>query len=81
MDHNVVLNNLDDNLLSVYVAKYVDDMTVIDIADNTVKTNIDPSPSKPMHTLYPEQTQHAFNTISNTATKKGLKINDQKTQY
>ena len=37
LDHNVVLNNLDDELLETYVAKYVDDMTVIKVANNSVK--------------------------------------------
>ena len=41
LDHNVVLNNLDNDLLSVYVAKYVDVMTVIDTVDNNVHTEFD----------------------------------------
>ena len=32
LDHNVVLNNLDDDLLEIYVAKYIDDMTLIDLS-------------------------------------------------
>ena len=60
LDHNVVLNNLDDDLLSIYIAKYVDDMTLIDMVDNTVQTVVDTSPVKPLHTIYPEKTQEAF---------------------
>ena len=41
LDHNVVLNNLDDDLLDVYVAKYIDDMTIIDTVNQTVRTEID----------------------------------------
>ena len=41
LNHNVVLNNLDDDLLDVYIAKYVDDMTVIDTVDSSVRTEID----------------------------------------
>ena len=61
LDHNIVLNdNFDDDLLSVYVAKYVDDMTLIDVADNTVITDIDSSGNRPLHTIYPDKTQAAF---------------------
>ena len=53
LDHNVVLNNLDDSTLEVYVAKYVDDMTIIDTVDNSVRTEIDSTSSRPVHTIYP----------------------------
>ena len=33
-----------------------------------------------MHKIYPEKYQAAFNTISSRAERKGLKINDEKTQ-
>ena len=52
LDHNVVLNNLDDNLLQVYVAKYVDDMTVIDKVDNSVRTVIDDTHTQSPYTRY-----------------------------
>ena len=41
IEHNIVLNNLDDDILEVYVAKYIDDMTLIDVVPNTVTTEID----------------------------------------
>ena len=42
LDHNVVLNNLDSEMNeSVHVAKYVDDMTVIETVPNTVTTSIE----------------------------------------
>ena len=80
LDHNIVLKNLDDNLLEVYVAKYVDDMTVIDTVGHEVTTDIDASGSRQMHNIHPTKTQEAFSTISTNATKKGLRINYQKTQ-
>ena len=43
LDHKVVLNDLDDEVLSIYVAKYVDDMTMIETVDNIVCTEIDNS--------------------------------------
>ena len=66
-------------MLSVYIAKYVDDMTMIDTVDNSVKTDIDSSSNKPSHTVYPDKTQEAFNIICERAQRKGLKINDKKT--
>ena len=53
LDHYVVLNNLDDDLLQVYMPKYVDDMTVIDITDKTDRT----TNHRQLHTIYPQKTQ------------------------
>lgn len=80
LDHNVVLNDLDDDVLDSYVAKYVDDMTIIDTVDASVKMDIDTSTNRPLHTIYPEATQNAFTSISNKASAKGFKINEKKTQ-
>ena len=55
LDHNVVLNNLDDELLQVYIAKYMDDMTIIDIVNNSVATIVDDSASRPVHIISPEK--------------------------
>ena len=78
LDHNVVLNNVDDDVLDVYIAKYVDDMTLIDTVKQSVKTDIDTSGNKPLHTIHPLATQNAFNNISRKATNKGLKINEKR---
>ena len=43
LDHNVVLNNLDDDLLQFYIAKYIDDLAIIDTVGNNVRTDIDTS--------------------------------------
>ena len=80
LDHNVVLNNLDDDLLEIYVAKYVDDMTLIDVVPNSVPTDIDTNNTRPLHTIYPQRSQDSFNSIVHKAEQKGLKINDSKTQ-
>ena len=80
IDHNVVLNNLDDNILDIYIAKYVDDMALIDIVDNEVQTTVDNTANRPLHTFQPPKTQAAFNQISRKANSKGLKINEDKTQ-
>ena len=80
LDHNVVLNNLDDDLLDIYVAKYINDMTLVDVADNEVPTDIDTSGNRALHTIYPGRSQEAFGKIAAKAEDKGLKINDDKTQ-
>ena len=80
LDHNVVLNNLDDDLLSVYIAKYVDDMTIIDTVENSVPTVVDDNHSRPIHIIALEKSQNAFRSICKKSSVKGLKINDQKTQ-
>ena len=80
LDHNVVLNNLDDDHLGIYEAKYIDDMTLVDVAPNDIPTDIDNTGNRPHHTIYPQRSQLAFNSISIKAEAKGLKINDEKTQ-
>ena len=73
MDHNAVLENLDDSLDEIYKAKYVDDITLIEtVKENRNKTNT--------HTFTPPETQRAINTISNWAVQKQMKLNTNKTQ-
>ena len=55
LDHNVVLNDLDDELLDIYVAKYVDDMTIIETVTSNFPTTIDTSGSRPLHTIRPSK--------------------------
>ena len=78
LDHNIILNNLDDNVLEVYVAKYIDNMTIVDTVGNEVRTEIDSSGNRKLHTIYPPETQQAFTSILNRSADKGLKINDIK---
>ena len=82
LDHNVVLNNLDDgiNEEGLYVAKYVDDLMVIETVPSHINTMIDSTGNRPMHHFNPSGTQRAFDKISKKSTEKGLKIYDQKTQ-
>ena len=55
----------------MYVAKYVDDMTIIDTIDNTVRTDIDSTPNRPLHTVLStstqKKTQEAFRVICDNA--------------
>ena len=83
LDHNAVLNDLDtdlENSPSLYTAKYVDDMTLIDTVDSNTLTNITTTETRPLHTFTPPQSQQAFRTIKRRAEEKSLKINETKTQ-
>ena len=80
IDHNAVLESLDDNLLDIYIAKYVDDITLIEAIPKYVTTDIDNQTDKPTHTFLPPKSQYALDTIANNATKKSMVINKKKTQ-
>ena len=52
LDHNVVLDNLDSELnKAVHVAKYVDNMTMIETVPNNVQTTINTDGNRPLHCL------------------------------
>ena len=81
LDHNVVLNDLDKDLPdSIYLAKYVDDLTLVETVSNTVTTSIDNSGNRQLHSIKPADSQQAFNMIKRRAEAKGLEINSKKTQ-
>ena len=78
------MNDLDDDIncedSQLYIAKYVDDLTIIDTADMSTPTEVDGSGNRPMHTIYPQDTQKAFDDIRKKTEEKELKINEKKTQ-
>ena len=78
LDHNAVLESLDDNLLDIYIAKYVDDITLIEAVPKSVATDIDIQTTKPTHTFLPPKSQYALETIAYNATKKNMVINKKK---
>ena len=83
LDHNAVLNDLDSNLAatnSLYVAKYVDDMTVIETVESDVECIVSNEESKPLHTFQPPKSQHAFDSVKEKAENKNLRLNEEKTQ-
>ena len=54
LDHNVVLDDLDNEVDdNIYVAKYVDDLTMIETVNGDIKTEISLEPSKPHHKFEP----------------------------
>ena len=74
LDHNVCLNDLDEELTedNPYIAKYVDDLTIIDTVDNDTRTEVDNTDKKPLHTIYPQKTQEAFDKIKKRTEEKNL---------
>ena len=57
LDHNAVLESLDDDLLDIYVAKYIDDITVVE----AVPKDIDFTYSDlEEHIFHPQQSQVAL---------------------
>ena len=81
LDHNVVLNDLDQGLnKDIYIAKYIDDMTMVDTIPLGTPHTVNSEGTKQLVTLYPTRPEKAFNKICKSAEKRGLKINSQKTQ-
>ena len=78
LDHNVVLNNLDDDLLSVYVAKYVDDMTTAETIDKDANYYMDEAYER--REIHAELTEKSIIDLKKTCGEKHLLINDKKTQ-
>ena len=65
LDHNVVLNDFDDSIDDeIYIAKYIDDMTMIDPIPVSTPHTIDTSGNRNTHLLTPHRSEKAFNTIS-----------------
>ena len=81
LDHNVVLDDIDDKVNpSIYVAKYVDDLTKIETVESDVTTSINNENSRPLHSFCPMSSTESFESIKTRSKEKGLKINDSKTQ-
>ena len=69
LGHNAVLESLDDNLLRIYTAKYVDDITIVEALDKDIPYDEDSSGNKPRRTVHPTNTQIALDTIATRAKK------------
>ena len=81
LDHNVVLNNLDDEVdPTTHVAKYVDDMTLIETVPAEVETEVNVEGNRPLHIIKPKTIKQSFMKIKIKSESKGLKINEGKTQ-
>ena len=79
----MVLNDLDvgiEGSPSLYAAKYVDDMTLIETVPKNIEVTIEEDGNRPVHKFKPEASQNAFDLIRTRAEDTHLKINEQKTQ-
>ena len=80
LDHNAVIESLDDNIQNIHIAKYVDDITMLDVVDKEVAIEEDNTGVCLKHTFNPPNSQLALQTIVTRATEKSMKINTSKTQ-
>ena len=63
LDHNAVLESLDDNLLGIYVAKYVDDITMIETIPKDYPYQLTEEEAISKQVIHPEHTQNALDII------------------
>lgn len=78
MDHNAVLEFINDNIDSQDMYKYVDDLTLEERIEKSVPYLQDSSEERTSHTFKAEKTQATFDLLSENCASKGLKINDEK---
>ena len=81
LDHNAVLESLDDDLLGIHIAKYVDDITIIEPVSKDIAVKEDLSNSRPLHTFQPPHAQIALDTIATRAKDKKMQINKKRPKY
>ena len=74
LDHNAVLESLDDNLLDVHVTEHVDDITMVEPIPKNKRVEEDLTGSKPIHVFQPEKSQVALDTVARRAQKKACKL-------
>ena len=76
MDHNAVLEFVDDNF-EVETQKYVDDMTTIESIPRSKEAYYDENENKSFHA---EKTENMIKHLQSVCDQKNLKINTDKTQ-
>ena len=79
-DHNAVLESLDDDVLGIYVAKYVDDITIVEAIPRDIAVEEEQGEEKTTYHIHPPQTQIAMDTIASRARHKKMLMNKNKTQ-
>ena len=76
-----MLEDLDEGLdQDIHVAKYVDDITLVEIVPRDINFQLDSTGERPKHTFIPPNTQTAINSIARKASEKHMKLNKDKTQ-
>ena len=81
LDHNVVLEDLDDGLLDLYIAKYVDDIALLESVSKETPVEEDLTGSRIKHTIHPPKSQAALETIKNRAEQKSMLINTKRPKF
>ena len=51
LDHNAVLESLDDDIFNTYIAKYLDDMTLVESVPKDIDVEEDCTGNIPLHTI------------------------------
>ena len=76
MDHNAVLENINEDITEQEMFKYVDDITLEENIHRDIPVMLD----RDSHYFRPPLTQESFNKLMDKCNEKGLKINEKKTQ-
>ena len=80
LNHNVVLESLDDDLLGIYIAKYEDDITIVEDILKEYPYQLTEEEAIMKQVMQRQHTQRALDTITKRAEEKHLKINGLKPQ-
>ena len=80
MDHNAVLEYIDEEIEDQKFYKYIDDLTLEEKIEKDIRTLVDNDSEPPTHYFKPPRTQETLEAISEKCNELGLKINEKKTQ-
>ena len=73
LNHDAVLEGLEDNLLQIQVDKYVDDITLIEAIPKNCPVEEDLTSARVRHTFNPLESQIVLKTIATRAESKKCK--------
>lgn len=76
MDHNATLEDVEDTV-NIKAEKYVDDMTLFHPIERSTAALIEPDGTELVRAV---ESERALRKIEDTCERKGLKINEKKTQ-
>ena len=80
MDHNAIMEFIDEDNDFQQFYKYIDDLTLEETISKSIQTLVDNSTEPPTHFFKPDKTQLTLNRLSDKCDELGLKINENKTQ-
>ena len=80
LEHDAVLESLYDRFEDeLYVAKYVDDLTILERVEKGISVEEESDGNNIRHTFKPLKSQNALEKIIEQLTLKSMKINASKT--